>query len=176
MKLRNPNPWGKKSETATDQARRDIALQEIFDSFAKRFYINKPGQLPKQIIEVVKYKNDGNQVSRGVFRQESVHGETAYEIAHRIKSALAGDKDQENYLISQLKFKSLQDAQLHINVLENFYRQTHDDVINFQIQNGMNGVAGYTYNGKTRMVGFDYNLGQNVKWDPEKQIFRAFDF
>jgi hypothetical protein len=89
---------------------------------------------------------------------------------------MQGDENEVRYLIDELKFSSLEDAKMKINVLENFYRTVHNEVYNFQVSNDLIGPAGYTHSGNVVSIGFDYNLGRNVVWDSKLKKFIVFDY
>ena len=63
-----------------------------------------------------------------------------------------------------------------ISALEEYYRQTHVDVLNFSNQNHTSELGAEARNGKVLDTGFDYNHGKNVIWSPSEQMFVLIDW
>jgi hypothetical protein len=181
IKLRNRNPWGEGLESAAEQMRRDLVLQDIFEQCANRFKV-RDGKEFKPFIEVVKYNNskDMKEISMGVLRQNAVHGISAYDLANLTDKANLGDKEAAKK-VKSLGFSDVYAVAKAIHRLEIFYHETHNDLVNLMKTNDIPMMAG-----KTQMetegspiltsVGFDYNNGHNVLWDPKDKIFKAIDF
>ena len=180
IKVRTPTPWNKTLEEAARQARRDIALTDVFEECADHFRAIESGNL-RPLIEVVRYTNAHHELEQGMFRQPTVNGDTAYKIAIKIAQAKQGNADALRYLKEEMRFKSVEEAEHKIRLLEAFYEETHFDVIGFESTNKIPMMAGhvrvpYSHEQRIRTVGFDYNLGQNAMWDPKAQVFKAVDF
>jgi hypothetical protein len=178
IKVRTPAPWQGTLQQAANQARRDIALTEVYESCVRGFKIIERGK-QKELIQVVHYKNTQNELQHGIFRQPTVDGDTAYKIALQVSAAQQGNRGAARYLTENLGFRDVQEAELKIRVLEAFYMNTHFDVIEFESLNNIPMMAGKVRNTsyvRNMTVGFDYNLGQNVIWDAKARVFKAIDF
>jgi len=179
IKVRTPNPWGEGLDEAANGARRDIALTQVFDECAKNFYEIENGQ-KKPLIEIVHYNNAHHELQTGFFRQPTVNGESAYMIAVRVAQAREGDKTANQYLVDQMNFKSWEEAERKIRLLEAFFVETHYDIIQFEKVNSIPMMASparasahMSINLLT--VGFDYHQGINVMWNPQARVFKAID-
>jgi hypothetical protein len=181
IKIRKRSPWGKGISEAAQQMRRDLVTEEIFEQCANRFKVGE-GKKIRPLIQVVKYENRKNkfEVSQGILRQKAVRGLTAYDLANLVSAAAEGDKSA----LRQLQvngFKDPSEAHKIIQQLQAFYHETHNDVVNLMNKNGISLLAGRTLaDSPIRVglstVGFDYNNGVNVIWDPRGHIFKAIDF
>lgn len=180
IKVRTPSPWDTTLLDAARHARRDVALTEVLEACAERFTIFENG-VSKPLVQVLHYKNDHHEMQHGIFRQPTVNGDTAYKIAAQIAQARRGNANSALYLTEQMKFRSIEDAERKIRLLEAFYAETHFDIIRFESENRMPIMAGHLrrpqIGGRNAVtVGFDYNMGQNAMWDPAAQVFKVIDF
>ena len=129
---------------------------------------------------MVKYEDRPDEKQQGIFRQESVQGKTASEIADLIVAAKKGNGPAQATLV-QNGFNGIEDAERKIKLLQAFYHETHDDVVHFMKKNGLELLAGHTIESSAFMpvlitVGFDYNNGRNVIWDSKSKVFKVIDF
>ena len=64
-----------------------------------------------------------------------------------------------------------------VTALEDFYRQTHTDVVAFQRHNGFHRPPGASLRtGRVVATGFDYNHGVNVIWNASERMFVMIDW
>jgi hypothetical protein len=175
VKLRTPTPWGKELTDAARTLKRDLVMQGEFERASAGFHYTENGQ-KKQIVRVVKYDQTEAELSQGVLRQPATRGPTAYDIYIQIQNAKSGKEAAIKWLKKQ-GFNDARDASTKLGLLEEFYFNTHDDVVAFEYKNGL-----ITYANSTgiphvdKAVGFDYNHGVNVSWNAKDGIFEAFDF
>ena len=175
VKVRRSSPFGKEMQEAARQSRRDIVIENLFKEFSSKFSIVDHGE-QKELIRVASYRNSTEGIRSGIFKQTAIHGDTAFEIAKRIRAAEAGDRAELKYLKETLHFESLEDAQRKLAVLEKFYHETYAAVEKFEKLNHIPMMANLSRNLEEKTVGFDYNLGQNVIWDSKEKMFYAVDF
>jgi hypothetical protein len=86
------------------------------------------------------------------------------------------DRKEQEHLKDKLGFENLADAKKKIAVLQQFYHETNEDIQVFEKENDLRFMVGYARNKKVLNVGFDYNLGRNVIWDPKEKLIYAIDF
>ncbi len=177
VKLRKPSPWGNGMKTAIKAARTDLAIQNIYKICADNFKeIDESGK-EKAIIHAVPFVGSPKEISQGIFRQPTIQGPTAAELADRLDKVLNNhDKSEERYLIQVLGFKNLKEVQKKLGLLESFYVETHNDILMFRDANDLEILGARAPNGEIMTTGFDFNHGQNVIWNVKTKIFEAIDF
>ncbi|MEO5970665.1 MAG: hypothetical protein ABIQ95_12115 [Bdellovibrionia bacterium] len=171
IKVRKYKPWGADAEAI----KRDLELAKVFQKSASQFkYIEGGKKTP--LIEAVPYSSSKREIAIGLLKQEIVRGDSVHSISDRIRSASAGSKVDLKYLTETLKFKDLESARNRTAAVEEFYRKTNEDALKFHKLNNLTPVRNKNEENKDISVGFDFNHGHNVIWDPKKQIFRAIDY
>ena len=168
------------------QMRQQINLWHLYQSEAHRFKYSDQDSKLKSIVRAGEFLDPDAHLRQGRFVMKAVHGIRADKLKARFKEAASGNPTANHEMISLYKFKNLADVQQKLMVLEEFYRRTHDPILKW-----IQSVPGYPVRKNvlfdTRLnakggpsesapVGFDYNHGTNVIWNPDEQIFIAIDF
>ncbi len=171
------------SAEAARQLRRDLAMQDFADQFARRTRFEGD-----PLVEVVRWTSGESEVSRGIVRQPTSRGPSVFELheATSVVRRYSGSGRVPNPAeIAQLEHArgvltnaglSVGEAEQRIGALEEFYRQAHDPALQFQAENGLSTVGVRTRTGAVENSGLDYNHGVNAHWNPERRIFQIIDW
>jgi hypothetical protein len=185
MKIRTMNPWNLGTEVASQMLRRDLAIQGLAVQLTGRFRF-----LGRQLIRVATLSGTPEQLSRGVVFQEAVNGPSAFELQQAVNRILAARQSVNLLSLSMAEQAELtrsfdllrraglkvEEAQLRLQALEQFYRETYTDVMNFSLHNRLRIAGNNNTVGAERPVGFDYLHGNNVIWDRATQQFVMIDW
>jgi hypothetical protein len=185
IKVRKASPWGSGLEAGVDMMRRDLAMYGLANELtAGATYEGKP------MIRVARILSTERDHAKGIIRQEAVHGPSVFELQNAInciglgaicpagtmqtaRDVLIRAGFSENGVVTAAKAIEAQDR---IRALEQFYRDTHNDVIAFENANGLKKMGNRLRTGTTVSVGFDFNHGSNVFWDPATKMFVMIDW
>lgn len=176
IKLRQRNPWGKGYQKAIEQAKRDIIIQNIFKQITENFKKIDENGKAVQLVRIEPYKQSLSDLAKGVFRQNAVQCESAFQVAEKIKKAVKGDLLQKKYLVAKLKFKNIEEAKKDISLLEQLFRVSRPAIVQFSQLNHFSGPGARSLSGnKVSKHGGDYNHGSNVCRDPETGTWILID-
>lgn len=177
IKLRTPDPWHKGYEMAVKQIRRDLAMHGLFGVTAGAFKrIDEQGKR-HQFIQIAPFTQNQEELKSGILRQPVAKGESAYDIAERVKKAIQGDESQLDYLKKNLNYKTLDEAIQDLSLLEQYYRVTKPSVSKYAQINKLEGPDAYNSLGK-EIANYGYDMGvdgRNVFRDPETGRWVAVD-
>lgn len=156
------------------QFRRDLVIQELLTELSKSFH--PKGEDPAHpLIEVVPILYNQDTMAQGIIYQKAVRGTKVSDLYQIVAKAKNGSREAEADL-KAIGFQSTEEAKKKLRLLEAFYRETHNDILNYSKAKGIallrNGVAGegLVY----ADIGGDFNHGQNVIWDGVN--FKIIDF
>jgi hypothetical protein len=163
-------------EALTPEAiERDLKVQQYLEKSVRNFHVTKSGK-PLNLIDFVPLKRDDKEIQHGALRQKFIKGGvSAADLADLVK------KEDKQKLVA-LGFNSVIDAKEKIRILEEFYIKTDNGVKSFLTKNELGKSQNNAYKPNSPRfrdsveVGFDYNHGINVMWDPNEKKFVIVDF
>ncbi len=174
IKIRNPS----RTDTLYDVSqsiRRDISLSKLFGSFSGNFkYIDSSGKTV-ELIRPAPYKDNPDAFQLGILVQKAVHGKSVESLKNLVLRASKNNDPKANAYLTQ-QFGSVKEAERRIRAVEDFYVETHYDVIQFELENHLLVKGNYLDDNHFRPVGFDFNGGDNIIWDEKDKIFYATDY
>ncbi len=193
--------WAKKVSRKVLKVRRivlsDEGVKKVNQAITRDFGLNGlASQLTKRanfrgkpLVRVARIESTPAQMARRVFEQEAISGikvstlHQEIEVILRSRSNSAtqtnGELERVAKALGVLKsngFESVEDVVARVSALEQFYRDTHFDVLAFQRVNRIKPLQNKNAGRKRADIGFDYNHGENVIWDPVGRMFVMIDW
>jgi hypothetical protein len=158
---------------------RDTAVEGVARQLAPEAKYNG-----ESFIRVAKNLGSAEDRAVGAVWQEYVEGHSAFKIKNaadvvqgrRVVPGMSQSKAQQILREAEL---TAAEADSKINALENFYASVHNDVIQFEQNNGLTVLWNRRNTGiefDVRHAGLDYGHGGNVKWSPTEKKFVIFDW
>lgn len=181
IKIRTGDPWARGLEAAAYFMRRDLALVGLADQLTEAAMY-----LGRRFIRPARITSTNTQHVQGVITQEAVRGIDVNQLQTAIDRLVFSTSKHPELKMSAEEARSIiarsgltiDEARSRIAALEEFYRQTHQDVIYFQQANGFSQDLMPHNEIRSRAiapVGFDYGHGRNVIWSPAERMFIMID-